>query len=172
MSETVLASFGVTGLAALLLLARISAQQPARQERDAPRLVVIVVIDQFRADMEDLYKSQWSRGLTRIFGDGAVFTNAQYPFGRTSTCGGHATISTGTLPPTQGIIDNSWFDRATDKTVNCTDDNSVVPIGIGGTLSGKYGPALLMAPTLGDEMAAQMGPGVRVVGSLERLAQR
>jgi hypothetical protein len=43
----------------------------------------------------------------------------------------HATISTGALPSTHGMIDNQWFDRRERRTVVCTDDAAAAPIGFG-----------------------------------------
>src|SRR6185503_16466341 len=48
---------------------------------------------------------------------------------------GHATISTGVFPATHGVISNIWFDRATAKTVTCTQDAAVRNIGAGRTAS-------------------------------------
>jgi hypothetical protein len=40
---------------------------------EPPRLVVLLVIDQFRGDYPEMYGHQWSRGLARLFGSGATF---------------------------------------------------------------------------------------------------
>jgi predicted AlkP superfamily pyrophosphatase or phosphodiesterase len=78
---------------------------------DSPRLVVILVIDQFRADYIDTYGQQWTHGLRRLVDGGARFTDAAYPYFSTVTCAGHATIATGSFPATHGMIANSWWDR-------------------------------------------------------------
>ena len=42
---------------------------------DPLRLVVILVVDQFRADYIDTYGQQWTQGLRRLIDDGARFTD-------------------------------------------------------------------------------------------------
>ena len=88
----------VVATAALVLLGALPHQAALTQARstsarpDPPRLVVLLVIDQFRADYADLYGHQWSHGLARLFNGGAVFPLAAYPYSNTVTCAGHATI--------------------------------------------------------------------------------
>src|SRR6188508_2804741 len=65
-----------------------------------PRLAVIIVVDQMRADYIDRFQGDWSSGLKRLVTRGARFTNAAYPYLTTVTCAGHATIGTGALPQT------------------------------------------------------------------------
>jgi predicted AlkP superfamily pyrophosphatase or phosphodiesterase len=139
-------------LAAALLGAAPGAQNPLPNQPSRPRLLVLVVVDQFRGDYPDLYGAQWTRGLKRLWTSGAVFPDAAYSFGRTTTCGGHATISTGTLPSKHGIIDNQWWDRAAATTVLCTDDPAAKPIGVVAPASGTHGPVLLRVPSLGEAL--------------------
>src|SRR5689334_10208690 len=73
---------------------------PAQQPRTRPRLIVLLVADQFRADFIDQYSRQWTGGLHRMVTEGAVFTRAAYPYAITKTCAGHSSIGTGTLPST------------------------------------------------------------------------
>ena len=47
---------------------------------EPPRLVVLLVVDQFRGDYAEMYGHQWSRGLARLFGSGATFPLAAYPY--------------------------------------------------------------------------------------------
>ena len=63
-----------------------------------PKLVVLLVVDQMRADYVDKFRFQWTGGLKRLVDEGAWFRNAAYPYAATETCVGHATISTGALP--------------------------------------------------------------------------
>ena len=77
-----------------------------------PSLVVVIVVDQMRRDYVEDYGSHWTKGLRRLLDEGAWYPNAAYPYLTTLTCAGHATIATGTLPATHGIINNTWWDRA------------------------------------------------------------
>ena len=80
------------------------------------RLVVGIVIDQFRYDylarFEDLFGEG---GFRRLLRDGAVFTKANYSYSPTVTAAGHATFMTGSIPALDGIVGNEWFDRPKGK---------------------------------------------------------
>ena len=83
--------FALTTFAMLVAAGGLSdgsrAATPAALQSGAPpKLVVILVIDQFRADYVDLYSSRWTSGLRRLLREGAVFTRAAYPYGGTVTC--------------------------------------------------------------------------------------
>ncbi|HTV00539.1 MAG TPA: alkaline phosphatase family protein, partial [Luteitalea sp.] len=144
--------------------AQAEARAPGASQGVPPSLVVVLVVDQFRADYVERYGHQWRQGLRRIFDGGAHFTEAAYPYASTMTCAGHATIGTGTLPQTHGLIANAWYDRATARDVVCTEDRTVTNVGYGPNPP-RYGDssARLAAPTLGDEMRAQLGAAPRIV---------
>ena len=140
---------------------------PADAQQAKPSLVVIIVVDQMRRDYIQDYGPKWTKGLRRLVDQGAWFTNAAYPYGTTLTCAGHATISTGTLPSTHGIISNQWWDRATQQVVSCTSDNEEREVPYGTREARGGGSArLLKAPTLASALGQ---PGGRVVAlSLKR----
>ncbi len=78
--------------------------QPAESTPSArPKLVVMIMVDQMRADYVDKFRGQWSSGLKRLVDEGAWFRVAAYPYAATETCAGHATISTGAFPSSHGI---------------------------------------------------------------------
>ena len=147
------------GLAAALLTTSHAAGLLHR-----PRLLVVLSVDQFRGDYVTLYGHQWSRGLKRLVDGGAQFTQAAYPYFTTVTCAGHATIGTGAFPATHGLPANSWLDRATGKTVSCTDDPGVSTVSYGrpSTALGHSAHAL-RNPSFGDELRTQGAGGPRVV---------
>jgi hypothetical protein len=121
-----------------------------------PALLVLVVVDQFRADYVDTYGHQWTDGLRDIFQQGAVFINARVPYALARTCTGHSSIATGTLPSTHGMVDNEWFDRTTGRFVGCTDDPSAGPLTLGpGRASERHSAHHLRAPTLAEELRRQ-----------------
>jgi predicted AlkP superfamily pyrophosphatase or phosphodiesterase len=129
-----------------------------------PKLVVLFVVDQMRADYIDKFRFQWTGGLKRLITEGAWFRNAAFPYAITTTCAGHATISTGALPATHGMISNEWWDRELRKEITCTDDSRVKNIGYAGaTVGGGNSAARLLVPAFADELKFQSGPGVRVV---------
>src|SRR5271166_180758 len=95
------------------------AEKPSR-----PKLVVLLVVDQMRADYVDKFRGQWTGGLKRLVEEGAWFRAGAYPYAATETCVGHATISTGAFPSSHGVVANAWWDRAEQKMVTCTSDAS------------------------------------------------
>ena len=128
-----------------------------------PKLVVMLVVDQMRADYVDRYGFQWSGGLRRLVDGGAWFRRAAYPYLATVTCVGHATVSTGAFPRTHGIVGNSWFDRELGRSVGCSFDPGLTTISYGAPVEGGQGPSSLRAATLSDELRAQMPVPARVV---------
>ena len=147
-----------------LLLAPIDflmARQPADQTQ--PTLVVVLVVDQMRADYVETYGHQWTAGLKRLFEDGARFKNAAYPYRATVTCAGHATISTGRFPSSHGMIQNTWWDRSSAQRRTCTTDDSATPISYGGAARERHSPFTLRQPTIGDVLRQQSGGKATVV---------
>ena len=156
---------GRRGARAMLTLAAIVAVLGAgsglrvaadAQRPDPPRLAVILVIDQFRADYADLYGRQWKHGLHRLFDRGAVFRRAAYPYAGSVTCPGHFTIGTGSFPFVHGMISNSWYDRTTRQTVLCSYDPNATSIPFGGGRGvERHSGAALVVPTFADELRRQ-----------------
>ena len=125
-----------------------------------PRLVVFLVVDQMRGDYVDRFRSDWTRGLKRLLDQGAWFSRAAYPYLTTVTCAGHATVSTGAFPRTNGIFQNAWYDRESGRPVTCTEDSNVRAIGYGVRPEGGDSGHWLLLPTLADEMRTQHGSRV------------
>jgi predicted AlkP superfamily pyrophosphatase or phosphodiesterase len=135
-------------LAVVLLAAAPDGQQPLR-------LVVIVVLDQFRAEYLTTFASHWRDGFRTLLAEGAVFTRAAYPYLHTDTCAGHFTIGTGTQPRTHGMVSDLWWDREARRNIECTDDEQSQPVTYGrGSKLGKSA-RYLMVPSLADELRSQ-----------------
>lgn len=129
-----------------------------------PKLVVVLVVDQMRADYIDKFQHQWTGGLKRLIDEGAWFREAAYPYAGTETCPGHSTISTGAFPATHGMIANEWWDREQQKDVTCTADANAKNIAYaGGKTSGGDGVAKMLVPSFADELKFQSGSGTRIV---------
>lgn len=129
-----------------------------------PKLVVMLVVDQMRGDYVDKFLGQWTGGLRLLVEEGAWFRDVAYPYAATETCVGHATISTGALPATHGMIANAWWDRETQKMVTCTADPKAKNAGYTGT-SVKGGDTAwrMVVPTFAEELKFQTGGATRVV---------
>src|SRR6266567_4280444 len=121
-----------------------------------PKLVVLLVVDQMRADYVEKFLPQWTGGLKRLVEEGAWFRDAAYPYAATETCVGHATISTGAFPATHGMVANAWWDRQDKKMVTCTEDPhpGVKNIGYAGATPKGADTAWRMAvPSFAEEQA-------------------
>jgi predicted AlkP superfamily pyrophosphatase or phosphodiesterase len=154
------------GAVLVLLPPPARAQRPAASPDDrAPNLIVLVAIDQMRADYIDRFRQQWTRGLHRLIAQGAWFRQTNYPYWNTVTCAGHSTIGTGTIPAVHGMILNSWWDRATRREIKCVDDESASIVSYGRAVP-TVGESLaaLKTTTLADELRAQLSPAGRVIG--------
>ena len=147
--------WGAVTAFALALSAAVSTPKPT------PTLLVVLVVDQFRADYIGRYGHQWHAGLRRLIDDGAWFANAAYPYLTTVTCAGHTTIATGTFPLRHGMISNTWWDRASGAAVTCTTDRSESPLSYGGHAQEGHSPDLLQRPTLADVLRADSKPAAR-----------
>src|SRR5690349_10662061 len=171
---TMAAAFFLAG--AISLPPRVAAQAPplrvpvpkAPKSSARPKLVVLLVVDQMRADYVDKFLGQWTGGLKRLVEEGAWFRDAAYPYAATETCVGHATISTGAFPATHGMVANAWWDRATKKLVTCTFDPDVRNIGYAGTTpsattTGGDSAARMAVPSFAEELKFQTSGAPRIV---------
>lgn len=87
--------------------------QIARDQSEAPRLVVLLVVDQLGADLFERYQDLFVGGFRRLLTEGRVYPNAVYDHGITETSPGHATMATGVHPFRHGIVANAWWERDT-----------------------------------------------------------
>jgi hypothetical protein len=145
-------------LVAVGLSTAACAQSPAQPQAPvapgAPKLLVVISVDQFSANLWDEYRPHFTGGFARL-GDGTVFRNGYQSHAATETCPGHSTILTGAHPSRTGIIGNFWTDQSiarTDKSVYCAEDERVP-----GSSSSKYtvSPYHLLVPTLGELVKAR-----------------
>jgi predicted AlkP superfamily pyrophosphatase or phosphodiesterase len=133
------------------------------QPAPPPKLLVVISVDQFSADLFAEYRAHWTGGMKRL-SDGVVFPSGYQSHAATETCPGHSTILTGAHPARTGIIANSWIDQTItsrkDTGVYCAEDVSKGK----SSSSRDYvpSPVHLLVPTLGDRMKAA-NPASRVV---------
>lgn len=166
-------AFAILLVACLALAPGLTAEPRARQAPDPignPRLIVLLVIDQFPAEYIELYGSQWTRGLRRLLDEGALFTNGAYPYGGTATCAGHSTIGTGAFPQRHGMVGNEWYDRELDKRVTCEEDPSVEPVALseGRSTSARHSAKHVSVPALADELRRQLSRQPTIVSVAEK----
>lgn len=120
---------------------------PAGAETAPPKLVILISIDQFSADLFNSFRSQYRAGLKQL-SQGIVYSNSFHAHGVTETCAGHAVIASGRHPNATGIIANQWFDQAGSVNRYCSDDG--VHVAAVATRKLGVGPGLLQVSTLGD----------------------
>ncbi len=104
----------------------------------APRIVLLVVLDAFRADYLERHAAAVPN-LLRLKRQGASFARARVDYLPSATGVAHATISTGADPAVHGIVVNTMFDAATGGVSDPFADRS---------------PRNLMAPALADIWSA------------------
>ncbi len=135
-----------------------------------PKLVVGIIIDQFRYDYLTRFRTSYHGGLDQLMTQGADFTNAFYAQVPTVTAVGHSIFMSGAMPAVSGIIGNTWYDRNDKKTVTsvCDWEEKIVggqnePKGSKCTDSDPASPRRLLASTVGDELRTAH-PASKVIG--------
>ncbi len=92
-----------------------------------PKLIVVIIFDQLRADFltknKDHFRPASAKGFRFLMDEGSYAPMATYPTLQNLTCPGHAMISTGASPSRNKIILNEWWDPATSKMIYCTQDD-------------------------------------------------
>jgi hypothetical protein len=138
-----------------------------------PSLVVVITVDQFRADYLARFRPHFEPGGFRLLLEqGAQFTDCRYQHAITKTACGHAVILSGVHANVSGIIANDWLDRETLRRVNCVDDDAVEILGLpasravtripGGAVTGRS-PRGFLATTVTDELKLTRGGRSKVV---------
>jgi predicted AlkP superfamily pyrophosphatase or phosphodiesterase len=156
-------------LAAAAGFALPTADAGARPAR--PRLVLLLSIDQFRADyltrFSDLYLPPSGGGVggfRYLQSRGAWYPDCRYEHHRTVTAAGHAILSSGAQPCVNGIVGNSWWDRPTAKVVYCVADPKSRVVGaLADSQEKPMSPANLLVTTVGDELELATGGRARTV---------
>jgi predicted AlkP superfamily pyrophosphatase or phosphodiesterase len=149
------------------------------QTRPGIKLVLQITVDGLRADLLNRYRAGFGQGGFRyLMGNGTYFTNAHYQHANTETIVGHATLATGTFPSQHGMIGNVWFDReAGELAYNIEDADFPLLPSRGESSEGEQvdpaqklartkgrSPAVLLAPTFGDGLAAYYGGRSKIFG--------
>ena len=134
-----------------------------------PKLVIILVLDQFRADYLERYRSDFkARGFRLLMDHGAYFTDCYFGYANTETAPGHSTIGTGAYTDGHGIGSNEWWDlgRNKDRPVTSVEDErySLVGLPAGAKTEPGASPRNLIASTIGDELRLDTVGGSRVYG--------
>lgn len=130
---------------------------------DSPALVVMVVVDQLRADLLERYAPALSGGFGRLATEARQYNGASHRHASTSTAVGHTTLSTGVAPNRHGVVGNDyrvWTEDGRFLSVYSVEDTLSPIVGFP-DLEGRS-PANLLRGGLADWMVAA-DSGTRVV---------
>ena len=135
--------------ALVLLLALLAAACPRGSSspgvRTKPKLVMLIVIDQWPSWVFEKQQQLFKGGIGRLLREGAVVVNAEIPYASTFTATGHATLGTGVTPNVHGIVGNSWWRRDDRKDRPAEYDREARTLSVG--------------PRLGDEKEGEGASG-------------
>ena len=116
---------------------------PAGPSTEPPRLVVLLVIDQWPEWAFDLKRPHLhGGGFDRLLAEGEWHVG-QHPSAATTTAPGHALLGTGEPPATSGILANAWWHRDVGRLLAATEGSD-----------GEPTDDWLRAPGLGESVAA------------------
>jgi len=146
-----------------LVVSLLTAMFSNAQEK--PKLVVGIVVDQMKMEYLYRFSNDFSEnGFKRLMKEGYTFHNTHYNYMPTYTAPGHAAIYTGATPSVNGIVGNDWFNKATQRDMYCTDDESVSTVGNGTESEGKMSPKNLQSTTITDELKLSTNFKGKVIG--------
>jgi arylsulfatase A-like enzyme len=128
-----------------------------------PKLVVVIVIDQFRGDYLERYRDQFGdAGFKLLLDHGAYFANCNYNYANTRTAPGHSTLFTGAYSNGHGIAANEWWDPKKKRMVTSVEDDDTKLVGVADKSGAS--PHNLLADTIGDELKLATQGKSRVFG--------
>ncbi|MBL8067011.1 MAG: alkaline phosphatase family protein [Armatimonadetes bacterium] len=154
----------------LSMIALAALAPTAALPKSAPKLVLLISVDQGRADYVDRFsdhflpaKAGGKLGGYQWLGEtGVRYTDAHHHHVPTYTAAGHAILTTGSVPAINGVIGNEWYDRKTGKVHYSTEDKDAYQT-VGGTMDGMSCRPLLVS-TVGDELKMATNGRSKVVG--------
>ncbi len=128
------------------------AQESPRIPSESPRLIVGIVIEQMRSDYISRFWDKFGEGgFKRLIHEGTYCRNASYNYFHTQTAVGYATIYTGSMPASHGIVADEWYDRVNNKVTQAVTDETTKTVG-GSFDAGHFSPHNMLGTTIGDEV--------------------
>jgi hypothetical protein len=115
----------------------------------APKLIIGITIDQLRTDYIEEFSSLYGEtGFKRIWRNGLIYTNADFPFNNIDSSSAIASIYSGTYPCHHGIIGNQWMDISTLRPICSVDDSNFM----GYYTDESSSPKQLLTSSITDEL--------------------
>jgi hypothetical protein len=149
------------GLLTTLIPWAAAAQRAAGLPPSAPRLVVVIAVDQLRADHIDRFRPLFGpAGFNLFLERGARFVTARYEHAITETCPGHAVMLTGSYGMVNGVVANDWYDARSGRAIYCAEDRTVTLVG---SAEPGRSPRNLVGGTVGDVLKTQSAGRSRVI---------
>ena len=137
-------------------------QNAGASKGSAPNLILVLVIDQFRADYLMRFKSRFlpggsasgakPGGFQYLTSNGAYYPFGQYDILQSMTGPGHATVLTGSYPYQSGIPLNAWYDVELKDQFYCVEDRTKGSVGSAVKHAIGSSPIQLIGTTVGDEL--------------------
>lgn len=106
---------------AVAVLGACSAPRAAPAADEAPRVVVLVVVDQLGEAAFGRKVEVATGGFAELLRRGRRMIG-RLPYATSATAPGHAALSTGAPPAVTGIIGNEWWDAAVGREIKAVDD--------------------------------------------------
>lgn len=144
-----------------LLLATVGACAGVRSHNtavDRPRLVVLLVIDQWPEWSFEAKRPSFRGGFARMVSEGQWYVG-RHPSAATLTAPGHAVLGTGESPRRSGIVANEWWHRDLGLSLSAVQDEA-------GAATAKW----LRVPGLGDQVIGARTRAKAVAVSLKARA--
>jgi len=116
-----------------------------------PKLAVVLVLDQFRAEYLTRYAPFFGEGGFKwLMRTGATVKDAHYTYATTYTGPGHALILSGTYGHTNGIIGNRWYNRTSKQTESMFYDakSELITVGMPKFTANKPGDIALSSDSI------------------------
>lgn len=145
----------------LVLVAALTACAHVRSPTvatDAPRLVVLLIIDQWPEWSFEAKRPAFRAGFARLVSQGRWYVG-RHPSAATLTASGHALLGSGQPPAASGIVGNEWWHRDLGVSLAAVQDEN-------GEATAKW----LRIPGLGDNVAAAATGAKAVAISLKARA--
>ena len=127
-----------------------------------PKLIVVLIIDQFRADYLTRFNERFLParnssgavgGFNYLITNGAYFPYAQYDVLQSMTGPGHSTLLSGAYPYQSGIPLNDWYDSERGKITYCVEDEGSPIVGLADNKDYTgVSPKNFIGSTVGDEL--------------------
>jgi len=164
-------------LSTLLVSNSFAADDPLNKNK--PKLILQITVDQLRGDLPTRYYERLGNGGFRyLWEKGIVYSNAHHAHANTETIVGHATLATGTHPSIHGMIGNIWYDRELGHTTYNIEDPDYKLLTEGADVDDKTeidptqrvarsdgrSPAAILVTTFSDELSSYTGGRAKVFG--------